>query len=171
MKIIDIFFVLITIIVICIGCHFSSNKTDYEKYLVPFQSEINNFENYEKATELILKNWERLQKENGNTRGIYGSYSYSLADSIIMIQKDSLNLRFIAYPMRTEIEKNDTTIVFNPSSSDYKMISNYFYNEHESPYIIFRHSVMYTTKPIEVSEAITKIKTNYYYIIDSFEEY
>lgn len=147
----------------------------YGERLEPIEAEIHKIDNYKKAVNLILKKHLRVLEEdqiNNNNSGLYRSYPHLLADSIVSIQKDSLNLRFIAYPMWTEIKNKDTIIEFNASSGDYNMVSNKANKLLEiPPYFIYRHSIIYSSKPLGPSEYVTKIEDKLYYMISEYDEY
>lgn len=147
----------------------------YGERLEPIESEIHKIDNYKKAVNLILKNHLRVLEEdrvNKNNSGLYRSYPHPLADSIVSIQKDSLKLRFVAYPMWTKIKSKDTIIEFNSSSGDYNMVSNKANELLEiPPYSIYRHSIVYSSKRMDSSKYVTKIENEFYYVIDKFDEY
>ncbi|WP_289665752.1 hypothetical protein [Flavobacterium panacagri] len=177
----------IFIIIIIFNNVYTKNpdKEGYEGDLVPIQKEIQNIAGYERATQLILKNWSKIYHEinhpNKKNRGSL-MIKYSIIDSLRQIQKERLKLRFISgeslYNML--IEGKDTTIIFEPySAADYYMRSNT--KDEEAGYTLFKHNIIYTTKPLQTFKiedndddtpsAVIKIKDRYYYRINSYLEY
>ncbi len=154
---------------------FNNYVSDYGKRLEPLKKEVSNVKNYQKATQFILSNWE-LIKEKNTERSLHQILDSKqltkekLMDSFIKIQKDSLKLRFLY--SNSSIEKNDTIIVFKHGPNDYNMVSNKTDKLHEiPPYSIYKHSIIYSSKPIDTSRYITKIANNLYYDIDEYDEW
>ncbi|TPN86898.1 hypothetical protein [Aquimarina algicola] len=153
----------------------------YGDDLEPISSEIKNITNYKKAALMMVNNWKRintqivkddqqiLEEVLHNERE---STPSELIDSMITIQKDSFNLRFIAYPGNCKITEKDTIIEFKADQSDYNMVSNDANELYEiPPYSIYKHSIIFSTVPIKTSIYISHIKNNFYYKIDEYDEW
>lgn len=150
------------------GCSATKDRRGYEGDLIPLKDVINCFDNYKKATEIILKNPDFIRPMNPY-----------LPDSRTYL-KDSLNLRFSYCSIN--IEDGDTLIVFKPESgADYYMRAN---KNSLSTYTLFEHSLFYTNQEVDtikseytdIDKEITPYATyhlegNYYYKITSRMEY
>lgn len=165
----------------------NKNKNGYEGDLIPLRKEIANMAGYEKATQLILKNWSRINHEIHNPADSLCEVNSSLIkngiiDSIRHIQEDKLKLRFTSGGLENQdifIEGKDTTIRFMPSAGDYYMRGNN--KDKEAHYTFFKHEIFYTTRPVKLYKiadneddtprAIIKIKDRYYYRISSSLDY
>lgn len=149
-------------------CSFN-NKNGYTGRLLPLQSEIDSIENYKKAVNMIINNLGKVREDVSKYNSIDSLLNY-LADTITDVQLDFPKLRFIAYPVK--IEGKDTVIEFKARAGDYYMVSNKANELLEiPPYSLYRHNIVYSTKPIELTEKITKIEDNYYYVINEYDEY
>jgi|GEM_PF-2451982 len=191
---------IVILLSLCASCVIGNKKNGYEGDLVPIKKEIDNIEGYEQATQMILKNWDRIDDEmlhpkepepkvyersKSSKNSIMDSIlkehksykyrAYSIIDSILQIEEDSLKLRFFGYDM--QVEGKDTLVKFEPRAGDYYMRGN----NKNAYYTLFKHYIYYNTKPMETYQnkggdddtpsAIFKIKDKYYYIITSHLEY